>query len=120
MYISSINPCKFYNSQLNVTIFSFTNPVGTQSNGQFTILVSGGQPPYQYSLNNTNFQDSNLFTNKPSGVYYIYVLDKFNNLGFNTIKLAQNVVCGNFNNSSWNSINIYYWEQFANCTWNDL
>ncbi|UPQ78222.1 T9SS type B sorting domain-containing protein [Flavobacterium azooxidireducens] len=31
---------------------------------------------YEYSLDNINFQDSNLFTNLPSGDYTIYVRDK--------------------------------------------
>lgn len=38
-----------------------------------TVNVTGGNPPYQYSINNINFQSSNVFHNVPSGPNTVYV-----------------------------------------------
>lgn len=43
-----------------------------------TINVSGGIPPYQYSLDGINYQDSNVFTGLPRGSYTVYVIDSQN------------------------------------------
>ena len=42
-----------------------------------TIHVAGGTPPYEYSLDNINWQTSNVFTNLPRGTYTVYVRDKY-------------------------------------------
>ena len=42
--------------------------------GTVTVLVSGGKPPYQYSINGVDYQASNIFSNLPSGDYTIYVI----------------------------------------------
>lgn len=39
-----------------------------------TIFVSGGQPPYQYSLNGIDYQTSNVFTGLSRGMHSVYVL----------------------------------------------
>lgn len=41
--------------------------------GTVTILVAGGNAPYQYSINGTSYQPSNIFINVPAGNYTIYV-----------------------------------------------
>ena len=43
-----------------------------------TIFVTGGNPPYQYSLDTINFQASNVFSNIPRGLRKIYVKDAQN------------------------------------------
>lgn len=48
------------------------------SGGNVTVYVNGGMPPYQYSLDNISWQDSNIFTNITRGVAKIYVKDKYN------------------------------------------
>lgn len=48
------------------------------SNNSVTVTANGGTPPYQYSLDGTNFQDSNVFTNLPRGQNSIYIKDSFN------------------------------------------
>lgn len=45
------------------------------NNGVATILVSGGTPPYQYSLDGNLWQSSNVFSNLNWGNYTAYVKD---------------------------------------------
>lgn len=45
-------------------------------NGTVTILVSGGNPPYEYSLDGKQYQPSNVFYNVRSGDYTVYVRSK--------------------------------------------
>ena len=57
------------------------------------VEVSGGEPPYQYSLNNGAYQFSNTFQDLPPGIYSVTVLDfdgKLTELGNieNNISLA--------------------------------
>lgn len=40
-----------------------------------TVNVSGGNPPYEYSLDNTNWQTSNVFNNLKRGLQTVYVRD---------------------------------------------
>ncbi|MCS3530714.1 gliding motility-associated C-terminal domain-containing protein [Chryseobacterium sp. JUb7] len=39
-----------------------------------TVSVSGGTPPYQYSLNGIDFQTSNVFTDLSRGIHTVFVL----------------------------------------------
>jgi gliding motility-associated-like protein len=47
------------------------------TNDSFTVNVSGGKAPYQYSLDGTNWQDSNVFTGLPRGENKVYVKDAY-------------------------------------------
>lgn len=42
--------------------------------GTVTVMVTGGNLPYQYSMNGYNYQTSNVFTNIPPGDYTVYVI----------------------------------------------
>lgn len=42
--------------------------------GTVTILVTGGNPPYQYSLDRSTYQSSNVFNNIQPGDYSVYVI----------------------------------------------
>lgn len=71
------------------TIFTITQPPPTQlvnyttitpscipgNDGSITVNVSGGLPPYQYSINGGAPQLSNTFTNLAAGTYTILVAD---------------------------------------------
>ncbi len=43
--------------------------------GELEINASGGLPPYQYSIDGIEFQDSNHFTDLPDNDYTVYVKD---------------------------------------------
>ncbi len=47
-------------------------------NNTITVNVIGGTPPYKYSLDGVNWQDSNFFDNLPRGENSIYVKDFYN------------------------------------------
>jgi gliding motility-associated-like protein len=44
--------------------------------GELDIDVTGGLPPYKYSVDGTHFQKSNHFEDLPDGDYYISIKDK--------------------------------------------
>jgi gliding motility-associated-like protein len=46
-----------------------------ESTGTITINISNGAPPYQYSLDNANWQTSNSFTGLAAGAYTVYYKD---------------------------------------------
>ncbi|MEG1592577.1 gliding motility-associated C-terminal domain-containing protein [Chryseobacterium sp.] len=47
------------------------------TNNTITVNASGGSAPYQYSLNGTDWQDSNVFSGLPRGENKIFVKDSF-------------------------------------------
>ncbi|RXM40698.1 hypothetical protein BOQ62_04925 [Chryseobacterium sp. CH21] len=64
-----------------VKVYASEQPVITNidiSNNTVTVNVAGGTPPYQYSMDNINWQDSNVFTNISRGNAIIYVKDDYN------------------------------------------
>jgi hypothetical protein len=124
IYISKLNGCKFIaNNVLNVTVFSAINPVGNQNDGVITIAVTGGRQPYLYSIDNgKTFQNSNVFAGLGVGKYVITVKDQFNNLGWVSKFLYENVDCGLYSGSTLQDIidTNKRLENFLNCTLDDF
>ncbi|KPH14791.1 gliding motility protein [Chryseobacterium sp. ERMR1:04] len=64
-----------------VNVFPTKQPVISAieiTNNDITILVIGGTPPYKYSIDNIQWQDSNQFKDLPRGDCTVYVKDSFN------------------------------------------
>ncbi|WP_294276650.1 T9SS type B sorting domain-containing protein [uncultured Chryseobacterium sp.] len=64
----------------NVKVYPSEQPVITSvdiSGTTVTIYVNGGTSPYQYSMDNIHWQDSNIFKNVSRGVSKIYVRDSY-------------------------------------------
>jgi gliding motility-associated-like protein len=85
LFIRDANNCTA-TAQATISVFGggpqITSTVATpncdQNNGTITVNVSGGRPPYVYSINNGPFQASNVFTNLTAGTYTITVRDNIN------------------------------------------
>jgi gliding motility-associated-like protein len=45
------------------------------SNGSIRVIPANGTPPYQYSLDNTNWQTSSIFSDLTAGTYTVYYKD---------------------------------------------
>ena len=119
LYISKSNPCKFIVASLNVSLIS-VNPIGTAENGTITVVVTGGTKPYLYSINRGSQQSSNQFTGLGQGNYLIQVVDNFGLIGFASVKLFENAVCGDYSGATWDDISTLQWGQFSNCIWDDF
>jgi len=61
------------------------------SNGVLTAVGSGGQSPYLYSLNGTNFQEGNEFNNLSLGDYTVFVKDNLNCTTKTNVKILSGV-----------------------------
>jgi len=60
---------------LTVTPTVTAPPCNGSINGTITLTPQNGMGPYQYSLNNSTWQSSNVFTNLPPGSYFTFVRD---------------------------------------------
>jgi hypothetical protein len=58
-------------------------------NATITVIGSGGQTSYTYSINGTSYQSSNQFTNIGAGTYTIYAKDANGCLGQTTLTITQ-------------------------------
>ncbi len=70
------------NQTINITVdavpnlsLSTTNPGCNQSNGSISASATGGQSPYQFSLNGGAFQSSGTFSGLAAGSYSVTVRD---------------------------------------------
>ena len=69
-----------YTTQI-VDVKAASNPVIASidiSNNTITVNATGGTAPYQYSLNGTTWQDSNVFKGLPRGENKIFLKDSYN------------------------------------------
>ncbi|KMQ66313.1 chromophore lyase [Chryseobacterium angstadtii] len=64
-----------------VTVFASQQPVISSveiSNNTITVNASGGTPPYMYSTDGVNWQESNVFSGLPRGDNKVFLKDSFN------------------------------------------
>ncbi|MFN1219653.1 T9SS type B sorting domain-containing protein [Chryseobacterium kwangjuense] len=64
----------------HVKVYASEQPVVTSvdiSGSTVSVFVNGGTPPYQYSMDNIQWQDSNIFTGVTRGETKIYVKDSY-------------------------------------------
>jgi len=64
----------------NVNVYASDQPVISSldiANNTVTIIANGGVPAYQYSINGTNWQASNVFTGLPRGENTFYIKDSY-------------------------------------------
>lgn len=94
------------NTLQTVNVLKSVEPVITNVEITFetaTLTVSGGNPPYQYSIDNVTWQDSNVFTSLPRGQNTFYVKDSFNCLPVHlevTVPNILNVITPNGDNKN--------------------
>ena len=74
-------------SCLNIST-TITSTTCGNSNGSLQVLVSLGTAPYQYSLDGTNYQSGNVFSNLAAGTYLVWVRDALGNTSSVTAKLT--------------------------------
>ena len=83
IFIERFDPLDFF-------LESFDNQCGEDNNGTIEISeVSGGSGVYNYSLNNTIFQDDPVFYNLPAGEFEALVLDSIGCLKSEFLEILQ-------------------------------
>ena len=60
---------------LNATVVKTDVNCNGGTDGTITVTIANGAPPYQYSLDNTNWQTNNNFTGLAPGTYTVYYKD---------------------------------------------
>lgn len=70
-----------------------TNASVGNSNGSAEINVTGGTGQYMYSLNNIDFQTSNIFDGLAAGTYIVYVEDENGCSAIFTFLVSENTNC---------------------------
>ncbi|MER0442502.1 DUF3289 family protein, partial [Emticicia sp. W12TSBA100-4] len=63
-----------------LTVNTTTTDATCSTNGSITVTAQGCTPPYKYSIDGTNFQDSNVFENLIAGNYTITVKESMGNV----------------------------------------
>ena len=68
-----------YKQNVSVKAVSLPTITSVEIKGStVTVTVTGGNPPYQYAIDNGNYQSSNIFTNVRGGDHTIYVISADN------------------------------------------
>lgn len=75
---SSDDPAPIDCSSLSIAVTpaSIAQPTGcSTTDGSFSVTASGGEEPYQYSIDGSTFQSTAIFSNLGSGTYTVTVKD---------------------------------------------
>ncbi len=77
----TFNPSPLYVDVTGTTNSDCANPC----NGTITLAGTGGNPPYAFSIDGTNWQSSNVFTNVCAGTYTAMISDNLGMVSTSTI-----------------------------------
>ncbi len=105
---------------ITLEIIAVNESADGECDGSFEITASGGTSPYEYSLDSTTFQPSNLFDDLCADCYNISVRDADGNIGIETRCIETNVDCSLFSGSQTNDLLPYTTNQLLNCFTNDF
>ncbi len=96
-------------SKCPVVFASETDETCNQQNGSISATGYNGTPPYQFSIDGINFQNSNIFGGLLAGTYIVTIKDANSSTGTTSITIKRNcfqlninivnAVCGNANGS---------------------
>ena len=82
IFVRDANGCEQSNTALiDVLALSLTAEVSGgilcsgDETGEVSLLSNGGIAPFEYSINGTDFQSDNIFTDLPAGLYTFYIRD---------------------------------------------
>ena len=76
-------------SSNGATVTAVATPAScAASNGSITATGTGGTAPYQYSINGTIFQSSNIFTSLAAGTYTVTIKDANNCTNTTTVTIS--------------------------------
>ncbi|MEY3585152.1 MAG: hypothetical protein RLZZ243_216 [Bacteroidota bacterium] len=87
----NIPPAAIITANLNQTA---TIICSGNTNAAISVSATGGQASYSYSINGTNYQSSNSFSNLGAGTYTIYAQDANGCIGSNTLTITQPAAIG--------------------------
>jgi len=78
-----------------VKVYATEQPVISNveiTNNSIAVNVTGGTPAYQYSLDNVNWQDSNVFSGLTRGDYTVYVKDSYDCVPMEVVIVVPNII----------------------------
>ncbi|ATL75997.1 hypothetical protein IQ37_01415 [Chryseobacterium piperi] len=78
-----------------VNVYASEQPVISNidiTSNTVTVYANGGTPPYKYSIDNINWQDSNVFSDIPRGDITVYIKDTYNCLPISVSITIPNLV----------------------------
>ena len=87
----NIPPAAIITTTLNQTA---TIICSGNTNAAISVSATGGQASYSYSINGTNYQSSNSFSNLGAGTYTVYAQDANGCIGSNTLTITQPAAIG--------------------------
>lgn len=76
-------------NEISSTVMVTEPSCNGDSDGSITITTSGGTAPYQYSIDNVNFQSSEMFSGLEAGSLTVFVLDDNGCTGFQDIVITE-------------------------------
>jgi len=86
-YFGVLGPCT-YSTTVQVVVQAPVTVSATASNGVVTVMASGGQAPYQYSLDGGPLVGTNVFSGVSAGAHTVLVRDAMGCQGVATVTVA--------------------------------